>query len=221
MGEKKFSAKLNRHFAVIGAAAAAATGAGLATQEASAAIVYSGLVNLNVPSTTSGIYLNVVTGVNATAPAGAVGWDLNPWGSTTFNVWTNNSANPTNSDGTVINFAGGTSATLTDSLPFGANIDGTSTYGRTAGVETTGPTAFALNGADNYVGFRFRNEGTASTNFGWARFTLGASNGAQPRTLVDYAYEDSGGAIGAGVVPEPTSLGLLAVGAAGLLRRRK
>jgi hypothetical protein len=44
-----------------------------------------------------------------------------------------------------------------------------------------------------------------------------------PGTLVDYAFEsDAGVGIAAGAgIPEPTSLGLLAVGAAGLVARRR
>ena len=40
-----------------------------------------------VPVTTSGVYLNLFTGVSAVTPGGATGWDFNPWGSTTANFW--------------------------------------------------------------------------------------------------------------------------------------
>jgi hypothetical protein len=220
----KSSLSLNKHFAALGAAAAAVTGVGVAHQ-ADAAIVYSGPVNLNVPSTTSGIYLNVQTGVSGVTPASAPGWDLNPWSSSSFQVWTNNASNPANSDGTVVNFTGGSSATLTDNLPAGTLIDNSWTYARTAGTETTGATAMQLNGTPNLVGFKFFNEATQAVDFGWARFTLSTTPQGQPRTLVDYAYENTGAGIKAGDTgnnaPEPTSLGLLALGAVGLMRRRK
>jgi MYXO-CTERM domain-containing protein len=215
-----FTKRLDKHFAVCAAAAGAMALAG--AQKADAAVVYSGIVNINVPTTTAGIYLNVATGVFAVTPAGAPGWDLNPWGSTSNNIWANNSASPT--DGIVINYTGGSSATLTDNMPLGATVDGSWAYGRTSTLESTGSTAFVLGGADNYIGFRFFREGDAAgtLHFGWARFRMSAG-GAQPRTLVDYAYDDVVGTaihIGDGQ-PAPGALALL--GVAGLFggRRRR
>src|SRR5205085_10449977 len=99
--------RLDVHFAACAAAAAAA---GVA-QKSEAAIVYSGPVSINVPSTTAGIYMNVVTGVFATTPGAVAGWDLNPWSSSGLSLWTNNGANPASTDGVVQNFTGGISAT--------------------------------------------------------------------------------------------------------------
>ena len=62
--------------------------------------------------------------------------------------------------------------------------------------------------------------------YGWIRVNGGPTQGF-PATIVDWAYEDSGGGIltGATQVPEPSSLalGFLAAGAAGVAawRRRK
>ena len=47
-----------------------------------------------VPTTTAGVYVNLVTGVSATTPAGSVGWDFNPWGSSGISFWQNNGADP-------------------------------------------------------------------------------------------------------------------------------
>jgi hypothetical protein len=51
----------------------------LASATAHAAIVHR-TVNLTVPATTAGLYINVVTGASGSA-IGTPGWDINPWGS--------------------------------------------------------------------------------------------------------------------------------------------
>jgi hypothetical protein len=210
----------NRLDRIVALSAVAATGATVGfTQNAEAAIVSSGIVNLNVPSTTSGIYLNVVTGVFATTPGGASGWDLNPWSSSGLSIWANNAASP--QDGVVS--GGGSSATLVDNLALGTLVDGSSVYARTGGVETTGSTAFALNSSGNYIGFRFTNEANGnSIHFGWARFSIAGTLAGQPRTLVEYAYEDQAGVgINVGAVPTPGTAALLALGAVGMAGRRR
>lgn len=220
---QKFSPRIDGRLAAYAAVAGAALAAP-AIPSADADIVWSGTVNFTVPSTTSGIYLNFVTGVTSTTPGGAPGWDLNPWGGTSFNVWANNAASV--NDGVLQNFTGGTSATLVDNIPLGTVIDASWTYGRSVGIETTGPTIFNLNSSNNIVGFRFLNEATSTYNFGWARFSLAGTSGAQPRLLVEYAYENMGNSIMAGQVPEPSTFALLGVMAAGALgvrawRKRK
>jgi hypothetical protein len=199
------------------AACAAVAGAAAGLPAAQAGIVWSGFVNINVPSTTSGIYLNVVTGVFGATPASSPGWDLNPWSSTAFNVWANNAASQ--DDGVISNFAGGTSATLTDNLPFDATINGTYTFGRSNSSETTGATAFLLNSSNNYIGFRFLNEATGQLNYGWAHFSLGSTFGGQPRTLIDFAYENTGAPCSL-PIPEPSTISLLAIVAMGAIGLR-
>lgn len=105
-----------------------------------------------------------------------------------------------------------------------------------------------LNPGIGYIGFRFNGGG--GIEFGWARVNMtgdianeapgdrtnlpssqharhaggrGINVPGNGFTLVDYAWADVGTAITAGqtAVPEPSSLGLLAVGAAGLLLWRK
>ncbi len=93
---------------------------------------------------------------------------------------------------------------------------------------TTSPNPLNLNGSNNLIGFRFVDPSLngGAIAYGWMRISLGATSGAQPRAIVEYAYEDSGAGIGAGVVPEPTTMALLGAMAAGALgvrawRKRK
>jgi PEP-CTERM motif len=78
-----------------------------------------------------------------------------------------------------------------------------------------------------FLGVRFKIG--ANDHFAWVRITVGPQSttpGSQPRaiTVHEWAYEDVAGAgiaAGSGVVPEPTSLGLLALGSLGLARHRR
>lgn len=78
-----------------------------------------------------------------------------------------------------------------------------------------------------YVGFRFdTNAGGTNFQFGWARVTLNGDTPLNTFVVEEYAYGDVGDSIKVGeigAIPEPGSLGCLALGAIGLLasRRRK
>ena len=199
------------------AACAAAAGASLAVVPSSDAfIVYSGPVSLNIPSTTAGLYLNVVTGVNNTNPALVPGWDVNPFSSTALSFF-----NPAAPAGGVyvVNFPGGTSATAPDNLPFGTLISAASGFGSGVG-ETTGITAFLLNSSNNLVGFRFTEPSLngGAVAYGWMRISLSGTPASQPRLIVEYAYENGMGVgIPAGAIPEPSTIGLLGLVALGAL----
>jgi hypothetical protein len=109
-------------------------------------------------------------------------------------------------------------------LNFGDAIDGTDFFGSNSSATNT---QWNLNSSINLVGFRLVDASLGAGNFyGWMRISLGATAGGQPRAIVEYAYENSGAGIGAGVVPEPTTVALLGVMAAGALgvrawRKRK
>ena len=69
-----------------------------------------------------------------------------------------------------------------------------------------------------FIGIRFNNGG--GIQYGWARINMfGAPDNHY--TLIDYAWGDVGDTILTGQIPEPGSLALLAVGAAGLLAWRR
>lgn len=202
------SNRLMKHF---GAAAAAATVVGAAN----AAIVWSGVVNLDIPASTNGLYLNVVNGANnLPAPGGAggtvPGWDINPWSATGLSFFNSGIGN------TYVRASG--TAGVSNLAP-GFLISSTSTYGSGA-AQATGTNAFVVNSANNIVGFKFINESTGATHYGWFRVSLGATLSSVPRSVVEYAYESVAGAsIEAGAIPAPGALALL--GLAGLAGRRR
>ena len=74
-----------------------------------------------------------------------------------------------------------------------------------------------------YVGVRFRIG--QNTHYGWMRLTINPQGpaGTNPRaiTLHEFAYESTPNAGIAAGVPEPTSLGLLALGSLGLAAHRR
>jgi hypothetical protein len=89
-------------------------------------------------------------------------------------------------------------------------------------------TAGAWAGAGaGFMGVKFTESGVngGAAMYGWVQFTKDAgipSGNPTGITIVDWAYDDSGASItaGAGAVPEPSSLALLAAGAMGLCVRR-
>lgn len=211
---KTSQSRLNAHFAACAVVAASASVLGGAS-EADAAIVWSGVVNIAIPSTTDGVYLNVITGQSGATGTGVSGWDVNPYGGTGLNFF------QAAGGGYVRGL--GSSATLVDNLAFGTQINASSVFGSgTSGSETTGATAFQPGSMSNLVGFRFVNEATGQTHYGWMRILLGGSGlASQPRAIIEYAYENIAGVgIGAGqIIPAPGAIALL--GLAGLTARRR
>ncbi|MFO0962217.1 MAG: hypothetical protein U0625_04855 [Phycisphaerales bacterium] len=197
------SARLQKHMV-----AAAAVAAGTAAT-ANAAIVYSGLVNLTVPNTFAGVYLNLQTGATGTSSGSNPGWDINPYGNGYLRLF-----QPTG--GGYMQYPAGTGA---GNLDAGQTIGAASTW---VTYPNANPTFGAAAGqwkfnADNLLGVRFLDASSA-VRYGWVRFRMGAD--ANSKVIVDWAYEDTGGDIGAGV-PAPGALALLGVaGLAGRRRRR-
>jgi hypothetical protein len=215
----QLDSQLNRHF--LACSAFVGTAVLMATSKADASVVYSGLLNINVPTTngTGGIYFDLTLPGSSFIPTkgggGATeglstllpGWDVNFYKSGTGNLrWYYNG-------GALAVFNG---ANHVAALGAGVEIDGSASLGtfQTMVPEFTGTTAF--------MGLEFFDAGNA--RFGWIRISGGPTAGF-PATIVDWAYENSGAGIltGAGIIPEPSSLalGCLAAGAAGLAAWRK
>lgn len=205
------------------AACAAAAGASLAVAPSSDAVVVYEARTIAIPVDADGIYLNVVTGITGTSSASTAGWDVNPFGSSTL-IWF--APTPNASGGYIANFPGGSSATLVDNLPLGAVVNPASTFVFNNQSETTGLTAFNSNSTNNYVGFRFLHEPSGIVMAGWVQLRLGADLTDPARAIVAIAYETTGGPLLVGQIPEPASLTLLGLAAAGAVgirawRKRK
>ena len=170
------SNRLTKHFA---AAAAVTVVAG----SANAAIVHWSNINLVVPNTIDGLYINVETQTTGSAAGVVAGWDLNPYGtSTTAMSWFGATGG-----GCVTGLGQGGTTTAVASLSSGTLVSSTSTFANTASSVTAG--GWVLN-ANNYFGFRFVGADGA-TRYGWGRMQIGATMGV--RTLIDIGYESNAG----------------------------
>jgi hypothetical protein len=210
MLESKVGLRADRVLAMTAAAAAAATGAGLVgdASMASADLVDSGIINIAIPDNIDGVYLNLVTGASGSAPP--AGYDINPYSAAAgqFNLWGATTTTWFSPSGAI----GGPYP-----LALGTVVGPGGTFTRPGGGTNVG-TQVTLNAA-NYFGVQFTNEALASTNYAWVEITFGAT--ASQRAITRYVYENNGSAITVGAVPEPTSLSVLALGALGLVARRR
>ncbi len=197
---------------------------------AQADLVYSGPVNLAIPNTTAGLYVNVLDGTTFSGPGtfpvlGGPGanYDFNVFGTSAWTFFSPSSSGQSAPTVPVVSrgYVAGSTTTGVLDLPLGTVIDGSSVF-------NTGSPSGALvsTGAPVTIGFRFRNEGADLTtaaddtvHYGWARFVLTAGT---PGTLLDYAFESSPlTGIQAGVVPEPAAWLLMGLGVAALLLRQR
>lgn len=196
---------------------------------AHATINYSGIVNLAIPNTGTGLYVNVVDGTTysgpgtfPTNPGPGANYDFNFFGTTTWSVFNPGSSGqsaPTPVPATSKGYLSSTSSGPVSALNLGDPIGPLQAY------NSGSPLAAALvTGSAQLFGFRFRHENVTSdpnddtVHFGWGRVIL---TNATPGTLVDYAWESvPQTGLGAGVVPEPASLGVLALAGIAALRRR-
>jgi len=112
-------------------------------------------------------------------------------------------------------------------LAAGTVIDASSSYGNTYDAtlanEADGTGNFAIDDIDGnpqYVGVRFQLAESGPLFYGWIGIDITNETDLTGR-VTGFAYENSGGSIAAGAVPEPAGLALLALGAPFLLRRRR
>lgn len=185
---------------------------GVSTARATS-IIYSGVRDIPIPTTFAGIFLDLDTGVTG-GPA-FPGSDINPFFG---GVGIANSAafQPVRvGSGHFDAYRNVASGTLIDaSIPSYSTGDGgsdTAHLGSGAGE--------FHEGTDGYLGFEFTTDTNAGPYFGWMRVSL--TNDTAGALIRDWAYDNSGAGIAAGVVvPEPAATALLVGGIGGLLGLR-
>jgi hypothetical protein len=161
----------------------------LACTGAAATVMCVSSANLNVPATSEGLYVNLVTGVSGQTEASVPGFDIdiyaavstNPSGQMRF-YW-----GPAATGGAGVVSSGDSYLVL----GAGAVIGPASTFSRAA---FTGDTSAWQGGTTGYLGTRFLNESGASTTYGWIQLSTNAPLGF-PATILSWCYEDSGAAI--------------------------
>lgn len=180
-----------------------------AVDRAKADIVYSGIVNINVPDNSNGVFVDFVTGALYFA-GGNQGWDFHAFNDGTGLTFQSASF----PDGLLATGPQGGTTSVARRLNFGDAIDSTGQYN--FGISQG--TNFHLTG-EFYLGLYFTNESLPNHpgNYGWVLLRTNAPAGFAA-TIVSYAYQTDGTMITAGApVPEPSTFTLLGTMVAGAL----
>ena len=188
---------------------------------ASAAIVYSGPLNIAVPvGTTSPLPRLWIDLDNfATSTTGSfTGWDISLSGSNAAFLTVNS---VTLSNNRFVGTGTGTPTPIARLDP-GTVIGASSTFGTNGGGTLALPTYLPAPGpmqanSENIVGFRRVVNG--QTLYGWMSFFVG--NDMLTRSLTGIAYEDSGASIEAGAIPAPAGIALVGLSGVFAARRRR
>jgi hypothetical protein len=186
---------------------------------ASAAVVYSGVINESIPMDTNGVYLNPLVGTTTVDPFFTT-WNTQPWLNPFMGgvyVASNDLLCPviTGTD-ILMNLAEGT--LIDSSLTCTSSESGSTDH--TAAVVT--PNKFTL-GTPGFIGFKFKpTPSSTDTFYGWASVTFSNSG---PGSINSFAYEETPNTgIAAGftgiAVPEPSRALLILLGAACVTLRR-
>jgi hypothetical protein len=192
----------------------------LSALPASAAVVYSGLINTPIPMDTNGVYLNPLVGTTTVDPFFTT-WNTQPWLNPFMGgvyVASNDLLCPviTGTD-ILMNLAEGT--LIDSSLTCTSSESGSTDH--TAAVVT--PNKFTL-GTPGFIGFKFKPTASSTDTFyGWASVTFSNSG---PGSIHSFAYEETPNTgIAAGftgiAVPEPSRALLILLGAASVTLRRR
>jgi hypothetical protein len=188
-----------------------AAGFALTAGQASGAVIYSGPMNVSIPESFEGIYIDVdgMTTGNDTLP----GWDFNPFfGGSVIAV--SASFRPV-ADAP-------TSTAVIERLDYDEEVNGSRIFlvgpGGSSEHMGPGPTQF-VEGVESYFGFAFVPNGGSETYYGWVSLEVTANNPGG--RVTGWAYENTGAPIRVGAVPEPASVLLLGLLPLMAWRRRR
>jgi hypothetical protein len=179
--------------------------------EAPAAVIYSGIQNIPIATTFDGTFLNVETGAHNTSPV--VGTDVNFifGGVGMINEATFQPVRTTSGDANapMVNLTLGT--LISSTSLFASGVGSSGDFGSEhlgAGLGQFHPNV------DGYIGFRLNG-----SNYGWMRVSFTFD---EPGAVIrDWAFNDSGGSIFAGMIPEPSRALLMMLGMGGMMLRRR
>ncbi len=205
----------------LGMCAAAMAGMAAAPNANAVVVTTFASTTIAIPANVDGVYLNFLNGATGTSAGAVAGFDFNPFlTNSVFTLFWNNTA-PSVSGGVASAVSGGT---YTD-LPNGSVVSSASIFSASSGAGGAAATINFQTAGQHVLGFKFYNEATAATNYGYVNITNGAAAGF-PATITGWVYENTGAAITVSAVPEPStavmlSLGALALGAANLRKIRR
>lgn len=162
-----------------------------------AAIIYSGLESIAIPTNFDGVYLDIQTGVTSTSEF--AGWDFNPFfgGVGVANGPEFQPARTGTGNGDpIVRYAVG------DTI--GGGLLYSTDYGGSDSHLGGGFGQFGI-GQEGYLAFRLITNGGLSNYYGWVRVVFTANTGGA--MIKDWAYEDSGSPIVGGRVQQSTPSG--------------
>ncbi|MFT6576361.1 MAG: hypothetical protein ACJA16_004569 [Akkermansiaceae bacterium] len=163
-----------------------------------AAVVYSGVQNIPIPTTFAGVYVDIDTETTSTTTIPV--WDINPFfgGVGISNSATFQPARTGTGNFDVITRLG-LGAVISSSLNYSTGVGGSGDPNTHLGPGTD---QFS-GGAEDYLGFRLTLNDTSGPFYGWMRVTLTANTSGA--FIHDWAWDNTGAGITSGTVPEPES----------------